>query len=332
MSFSSLVQPGNIRSSSQRSSRGGAAIDHFILHHSAAFDVNQVLNEMVTGSRQVSANYVVANDGTLYGVVDEEDRAWTSGSTTDGGQGAAWDKRSITFEILDQTGAPDWLISDAAQKTVAAVIADCSKRYGIVPQRAGDDHGWTVYGHRELYTIYGASYSTACPGGLPLDGVTQAAAALLAPPKPKENNMTRYQFADSTGNIVGRYIVGPGYVHGIANHYIFDFIYQGGGEVIQIPTGNEFPIINAESGIPQSEFNKIIGDVVWNPSANPPAVTLTDAQIASVAAAIKVPAPDLSSLASAIAGLSAQEKNDATAIEAILAKGLTGTITVTPAK
>ena len=179
MTFSSVVAPANVRSTFQQSPRNGVKIDHFILHHSAAFDVNQVVDEMVSGSRQVSANYVVANDGTAYGIVPEEFRAWTSGSSTDGGAGAAWDTRSITFEVLDQTGAPDWLISPAASDTVARIIADVSARYGIHPQRSAPNQAWTVYGHRELYTIFGASYATACPGGMNLDAITAAAAGIV---------------------------------------------------------------------------------------------------------------------------------------------------------
>ena len=213
MTFSSLVAPANIHLSPQFSSRNGTPIDHFILHHSAAFDVSQVIAEMVSGSRQVSANYVVGNDGTAYGIIPEEDRAWTSGSPYDGGKGAAWDTRSITFEILDQTGAPDWLISPAAQATVSAIIADCSKRYGIVPQREGANTDWTVYGHRELWDIYGASYATACPGGLPLDAVTISAASLTKTSNPpKDIDMIIVAYSSSTPRN-GIWLFAPGFQH-----------------------------------------------------------------------------------------------------------------------
>jgi hypothetical protein len=281
MSFSSLVAPGNIHSSAQRSSRGGATIDHFILHHSAAFDAAQVLAEMVSGSKQVSANYVVGNDGTAYGVVDEEDRAWTSGSSTDGGRGAAWDKRSITFEILDMTGAPDWLISPAAQATVAAIIADVSKRHGITPQRAGANTSWTVYGHRELYTIYAASYSTACPGGLPLDSVTQAAAALLNPVTPtteKDSEMELCYIENSN----------PGQ----GDYILITSTWWKRGDSVWVRQWSEPMQLDATKLKPISEDNvaKVIADIKAGIASSTVAPVLSDAQIAAIAAQVKVPA------------------------------------------
>jgi N-acetyl-anhydromuramyl-L-alanine amidase AmpD len=65
---------------------------------------------MVKATKEVSANYAVSNEGRITGVVDEEDRAWTSGSTTDGGAGAAWDRRSITLEIENETAGGGWLV------------------------------------------------------------------------------------------------------------------------------------------------------------------------------------------------------------------------------
>lgn len=170
MSFSALTN--EVRSSSQRSSREGATIDHIILHHSAATNAEVVLDMMTSGSRQVSSNYVIGNDGTIYGVVDEEDRAWTSGSSDDGGKGAAWDRRSITFECLDLS-TDGWTISDASYKSIAAVMADVAKRYGFELVRAGANS--SVFGHKDLWDYFQASYPTACPGGMDVDHVTALA-------------------------------------------------------------------------------------------------------------------------------------------------------------
>jgi len=325
MTFSSVVAPGNIRSSSQRSSRNGVAIDHFILHHSAAFDVSQVLNEMVNATKQVSANYVVANDGTAYGVVDEEDRAWTSGSSSDGGRGAAWDRRSVTFEILDETGAPDWTISAAAQETVAQIIADCSLRYGIAPQRAGADTGWAVYGHRELYTIFAASYSTACPGGLPLSSVTARAAAILTPTikVQQEDDMKIYEDGGPTGPAVntGKFYAGaPGVWLPLDN-----LKFGGDASVRQILTS----AFNA----PVLMFSADLVETAALYKATAPAALLTDVQIAAIAAQVKIPAAapvDLSGVLAAISALNTSDSAYLQQIEAILAKGLSGTVTVTP--
>lgn len=148
--FSSLIS-GTSGNAGQYSSRNGAKIDRIILHHAASTSIFAVLDMMKYGTREVSSNYVIGNEGEIIGVVPEEFRAWTSGS-------ASWDGRAITFEIVNETGAPDWRISDKAFHAVARMLADISARYGIVLSRD------TVITHQELFTRYGASYATACPG------------------------------------------------------------------------------------------------------------------------------------------------------------------------
>ncbi|KRC52121.1 hypothetical protein ASE16_03475 [Leifsonia sp. Root227] len=173
--FSPLTN--QVATSSQRSSRDGAAIDHIILHHCASTDADGVVSMMVSGARQVSANYVIANDGRIIGVVDEGDRAWTSGSSDDGGRGAAFDRRSITFECANLS-TNGWTISDASYESIARMCADVSRRYGFPLVRNGA--GSTVLGHRELYEFFSASYATACPGGMDVDRVVARANQILA--------------------------------------------------------------------------------------------------------------------------------------------------------
>lgn len=138
----------------QKSSRNGTTIDTFLIHHQAGSNDDSVIQEMISGSRQVSANYTIQSDGRLTSVVPEEWRAWTSGSSTDGGKGAQWDRRSITVEIENDGGAPDWHISQAALGKAAMLLADLNTRYNIV----------NVLGHRDLWNLYRASYATFCPG------------------------------------------------------------------------------------------------------------------------------------------------------------------------
>lgn len=190
-----------VRTSAQRSSREGATIDHIILHHCASTDGDGVVSMMVSGARQVSANYVVANDGRVIGVVDEGDRAWTSGSSDDGGRGAAWDRRSITFECANLS-TDGWTISDASYESIARVCADVSRRYGFPLTRSGANS--TVFGHRELYQYFNASYATACPGGMDIDRVVRRANEILAGvvPAPERTDtrvMISYHFQDRAG-------------------------------------------------------------------------------------------------------------------------------------
>jgi len=162
----------------QKSSRNGATVDTVLWHHQAGTNSESVLAAMASGSRQVSSNYVVTNEGEVVGVVDEAERAWTSGSATDGGRGASWDRRSITVEVENES-ANGWTISAAAYAACAALAADLDRRHpGIDLSRS--DH----LGHRELWTGYRASYPTACPGGLDIDKLLAAArgGAAVTPP------------------------------------------------------------------------------------------------------------------------------------------------------
>lgn len=171
MTFSGLT--AQIRRSSMKSSRNGARIDTLLLHHAATVSGATVVGMMVSGSRTVSANYVCYNDGTLVGVVDEEYRAWTSGSSSDGGRGAAWDRRSITVETANESYGGSWPISERSYAALAALAADLHRRYGLVLDR---NH---VIGHRELWSRYRASYATACPGGMDLDRIVNLARAIV---------------------------------------------------------------------------------------------------------------------------------------------------------
>lgn len=161
-----------------------SAVDRAGLHHAATTSLGTVLGMMADkDGREVSSNYVIATDGALIGVVPEEYRAFTSGSSSDDGRGAAFDHRAITVEVVNETGSPDWTISEAAQHTLAALLADVAERYNF-PLTRGDSP--TVLGHRELWERYSASYPTACPGGMPIDHIvtlaTNPLGAIMAKP------------------------------------------------------------------------------------------------------------------------------------------------------
>lgn len=140
-----------IRLSAQSDSRNGRQIDRFIVHHAASTSLDGVVDMMVRETREVSANYVVGNQ--IVCVVDEELRAWTSGT-------ADWDGRAITVETINNAGDPNWTVSDKTFDNLARLIADCARRYGFP---ITDD---TILTHQELYRRYGDSYATACPGDL----------------------------------------------------------------------------------------------------------------------------------------------------------------------
>ena len=147
-----------------------ATIDTFLIHHQAGTNDDAVIKGM-QGTSGVSSNYTISNEGRLTLVVNEDYRAWTSGSSKDGGKGAAWDHRSITVEIENESGAPDWRISQAAIDKAAMLLNDLKQRYNIV----------NVLGHRDLWNNYKASYATYCPGPDTVQRIVTRAAELANP-------------------------------------------------------------------------------------------------------------------------------------------------------
>lgn len=150
MTNSPLTNSVYLTSDSSPRARG---IDRFIIHHAATTSLAAILYLFQPGGRQVSANYALGSDGSLVLTVDEDRRAWTSGS-------AEWDGRSVTIEVANSYAGDPWPVSDAAFDKLARLIADVATRYGFP---INDD---TVLTHQELYIRYGDSYITACPGDM----------------------------------------------------------------------------------------------------------------------------------------------------------------------
>lgn len=135
----------------QKASRDGARVDRFIIHHAATTSLATILH-LFDGAREVSANYALG-DGVIVATVPEEERAWTSGSYVD-------DRRAITVEVANSVAGGSYPVSGKEFDNLARLIADWATRYKTP---ITDD---TVLTHQELYTRFGRSYATACPGDL----------------------------------------------------------------------------------------------------------------------------------------------------------------------
>jgi hypothetical protein len=144
----------------------------------------------VSGSRQVSSHQVV-KDKRIAGIVEEQFRAW---SLSD----AYWDSWGLTVECANES-TDGWTISAASSESLAQLVANWAKRYGFWPQREGDPSNWTVYGHREIYAIFGGSYPTACPGGMDLDWITKRAQQILKPQTKKRTITMPILYRQVTG-------------------------------------------------------------------------------------------------------------------------------------
>lgn len=96
-----------------------------------------------------SAQYYIGSDGSICAGVSETRRAWTSSSPSN-------DHKAITFEVANNSAAPNWTISDAAYNSMIALCRDICSRYGISPHFDGSASA--------SLTAHYMFASTACPG------------------------------------------------------------------------------------------------------------------------------------------------------------------------
>jgi hypothetical protein len=153
------------------SNRTSGPLNMIVLHHAATTDLQAILNLFQPGGRQVSAHRAI-KDAQNVETVPEAKRAW---SLSD----AYWDSRAFTVECANES-TQGWTISAASHETLAQQCASWAKRHNFPIIRSGDPKTWTLIGHREVYTIWGGSYATACPGGMNLDWIASRANQILA--------------------------------------------------------------------------------------------------------------------------------------------------------
>lgn len=120
------------------------------IHHVAANATVEALGALFAKkTRQASANYGIGSDGRIACFVEEENRAWTSGNAEN-------DHRAITIEVANDSGAPDWHVSDKAMKSLIELCADICLRHGFSLHFTGDTTG--------NLTMHKWFQPTGCPG------------------------------------------------------------------------------------------------------------------------------------------------------------------------
>lgn len=156
MSNSPLITYTRI-ASVNRSNPRTEKISKITIHHwsgiikNAKQGVDYFCSDSCIKNRQVSANYVIGNDGSIGLNVPENRRAWTSSSSWN-------DQRAITIEVSNCKTGGDWPISDAAMKSLIELCADICKRNGIKKLYYDGTRNATLTRHCFFS-------NTDCPGG-----------------------------------------------------------------------------------------------------------------------------------------------------------------------
>lgn len=124
-------------------------ITGIIIHHAdAVWTTQQALNFFTNGSRWVSPNFTIGNDGLLGLSVPENYRPHTTNGYHD--------ESNITVEVCNSSRGGTYPVSDKALKKLIELVAYVCLKYGLEPSFTGNTKG-TIRGHY----MYEA---TACPG------------------------------------------------------------------------------------------------------------------------------------------------------------------------
>ena len=122
--------------------KGGRQPDMVILHYTGMPDVEGAITKLCTAGSEVSAHYIVLEDGRIVQCVPEAMRAWHAGLSSWGGDEDI-NSCSIGVEIVNR--GHDWGYPDFPPRQIAAVIALCR---GIMLRRNVAAH--RILGHSDV--------------------------------------------------------------------------------------------------------------------------------------------------------------------------------------
>ncbi|MGP9809910.1 N-acetylmuramoyl-L-alanine amidase [Rhodopseudomonas sp. NSM] len=120
----------------------GRQPDMIVLHYTGMPDVEGALTRLCKAGTEVSAHYVVLEDGRILQCVPESKRAWHAGVAKWAGE-ADVNSCSIGIEIINR--GHDWGYPDYPLRQIAAVIALCR---GIIIRRNVQPH--RILGHSDV--------------------------------------------------------------------------------------------------------------------------------------------------------------------------------------
>lgn len=120
----------------------GRLPDMIVLHYTGMPDVEGALARLCTAGTDVSAHYVVLEDGRIVQCVQEAKRAWHAGVASWAGEDDI-NSCSIGIEIVNR--GHDWGYPDFPSRQIAAVIALCR---GIILRRDIPAH--RIVGHSDV--------------------------------------------------------------------------------------------------------------------------------------------------------------------------------------
>jgi len=106
-------------------SRNGKKISRITIHHAAGNIGLQALAEwFATSEATCSSTYGIDSYGAIGLIVDEQYKPYTSSSSAN-------DEIAVTIEVANNSGEPNWTVSDAAYNSLISLCIDICQRNGI---------------------------------------------------------------------------------------------------------------------------------------------------------------------------------------------------------
>ncbi len=110
--------------------RRGLKPELIVLHFTAMPGTGAALDRLCDPAAEVSAHYLIAREGALYQLVDEEHRAWHAGAGEWGGAGDV-NSRSVGIELDNCGGSP---FSALQMDVLELLLRQVMARWSILPQ------------------------------------------------------------------------------------------------------------------------------------------------------------------------------------------------------
>lgn len=130
--------------------------DMITIHHMAG-NMSLLGYILTANNAQNSANYSIYSDGRVYRHMHEYDESYCSSSRSN-------DKRAITIEVANSTGAPTWEISDKAREALVSLLVDLVRRHNMGSLRYSGDKNMVNDPSKQNVTLHRWFSNTECPG------------------------------------------------------------------------------------------------------------------------------------------------------------------------
>ncbi|SFP05585.1 N-acetylmuramoyl-L-alanine amidase [Tranquillimonas alkanivorans] len=111
--------------------RGGVRPDMVVIHYTAMASAEAAVRRLCAPEAEVSAHYLVAEDGTVVRMVDEDARAWHAGAGA-WGEVSDVNSRSIGIELANDAASP---FPEAQMAALEALLQGIMGRWHVSPCR-----------------------------------------------------------------------------------------------------------------------------------------------------------------------------------------------------